>query len=241
MSMAIARCTVLITGCVLTLAPGQRAATQEAPALGDSGLRRIAVVPPGLPERAVVVLLKSASDSLGLFGLAAEIKRGLDASKELSAELASGGLDYRTYLPARLADALRGAGFEVTMLSGARSGGDNFRFMARPPSGPTEALVLDVYAPYLGYSAESAHAPYRALVQLQARVLRPESTRAVFETKIDYGRFTLNDLITLEPDTTFSFPDRSAMKTAPAEVTQGLRSAIDAAVAELVRQLQSQI
>ena len=43
--------------------------------------------------------MKSASDYFGVLGIAAQVRRALEASRELETERASGGLDYKTYLP----------------------------------------------------------------------------------------------------------------------------------------------
>jgi hypothetical protein len=203
---------------------------------GPAGHRKIALIPVGLPQRPTLMIIKSINDYLGIFGIATELRKQLAASKELSAELAEGGLDYRTYVPAQLEAALKAADVDVVAVPGQRTAGENFRFLSHPPAGADDAALLDVYVEYLGYTAEDSHTPYRPLVQLRARLSRPGSK---FETRVDCGKSAaLKDVATVNVDQRFSFADRQALKSASAEVALGLRSAIDAVAAELARQVK---
>jgi hypothetical protein len=215
--------------------------TQEFNRGASQGLHTIAVAPVGLPDEPSVVILNAVGNSFGLVGAIVEASRASNASKEAVTELSAGGFDYRTYLPGQIDAAVKAAGFEVTVLPGTRSGGEAAKFLTTLPAAPGADAVLDVYVSYLGYAAAGAKSPYRPAVHLEARLVDPKTQKVLFADQIYYNNFTpaaAKRAITIEPDPKGVFPDRAAMRAAPAEVTQYLRAAVDAATAELGKQLK---
>ena len=94
---------------------------------------------------------------------------------------------------------------------------------------------------YVGYAAAGANSPYHPAVHLQARLTDLKTQKVLFADHIFYNNFTpgaAKQAITIEPDPKAVFEDRAAMRAAPVAVSNGLRAALDAAAAELAKQLK---
>ena len=221
----------------LTIAGCASFPTKEFNKDASPALHSIAVAPIGLPDAPNIMIINAVGNSFGLVGALVEATRASNASKEAVSELSAGGFEYKTYFPAQIDSA----GYQVTMLPGARTGGDAAKFLTTPPAAAGADAVLDLYVNYLGYAAAGAKSPYRPAVHLEARLIDAKTQRVLFADQIYYNNFmpaAAKRAITVEPDPKAVFADRAAMRAAPAEVTSYLRGAVDAVAAELGKQLK---
>ncbi len=225
----------------LTIAGCAGFPTKEFNKDASPALHSIAVAPIGLPDAPNIMIINAVGNSFGLVGALVEATRASNASKEAVSELSAGGFEYKTYFPAQIDSALKTAGYQVTMLPGARTAGDAAKFLTTPPAAAGADAVLDLYVNYLGYAAAGAKSPYRPAVHLEARLIDAKTQRVLFADQIYYNNFmpaAAKRAITVEPDPKAVFADRAAMRAAPAEVTSYLRGAVDAVAAELGKQLK---
>ena len=215
--------------------------TQEFNKSANADMHAIALAPVGEPDKPAVIILNAVGNSFGLIGGIVEATRAANAANELTGELKTGNLDYKTYLPAHIIEALQAEGFKVTTVDGARAAGEAGKFLTKPPL-PTDAdATLDIYVSYVGYIAAGATTAYRPAVHIEARLIDRKTQKVLFADQIFYNNFSPNmakQAISIESDPKVNFQDRAAMLAAPEEVTLGLTAGLDAVALELARQLK---
>jgi hypothetical protein len=215
--------------------------TQEYNKAGNTRVHVIALAPVGLPDKPQSLTLNAVGNNFGLIGGIVEATRASNASNELLTELAVGNLEYRDYLPQRIISNLQSAGFDVVALSGTRSSGESSKFLANVPQAPGADAILDIYANYIGYVAAGAKTDYRPAVHIEVRLLDTQTQKVLFADQVYYNNFapgSAKTAISIEPDPRWAFADRKEMVSNPADVTRGLREAIDAVSLHLVQQLK---
>ncbi len=146
-------CTLAIVYLTCMIAACSTFPTQEFNKSGNPGLHAIALAPPGMPEKPEVIILNAVGNNFGLIGGIVEATRAANASKELTGELKTGNLDYKTYLPAHILDALRSEGFAVTLADGARPENEATKFLSKPP------LPTGLMQPWISMSPTWATSP----------------------------------------------------------------------------------
>jgi hypothetical protein len=194
-----------------------------------------------MPDKPSVVILNAVGNSFGLIGGIIEATRAANAANELVGELKTGNLDYTSELPAQITTALQAEGYAVIAVEGTRAAGETGKFLTRPPQPAGADAVLDIYVSYIGYIAAGATTDYRPAVHIEARLIDGKTQKVLFADQVYYNNFSPNfakQAITIEPDPKVTFNDRAAMLAAPADVTHGLATSIDAVALELARQLK---
>jgi hypothetical protein len=215
--------------------------TQEFNKSANADLHAIALAPVGMPQKPSVIILNAVGNNFGLIGGIVEATRAANAANELTGELQIGNLDYRTYLPVHIANALRSEGFEVITADGARPESEGSKFLSRPPLPNGTDATLDVYVTYIGYLAAGATTVYRPAVHIEARLVDKKTQKVLFADQIFYNNYSpgaAKQAISIEPEPRATFQDRAAMLAAPQEVTRGLAAGLDAVALELARQLK---
>lgn len=215
--------------------------TQAYNKSANKNIHTIAIAPIGMPDKPQVIIVNAVGNSFGLVGGIVEATRAAAASNEAVAELSAGQLDYKSYLPQKIAESLKAAGFDVQTIPGNRPGSASTKFLTDLPGDKSSDAVLDVYVTFLGYAAADAKTPYHPTLHLEARLVDTKTNKILFCDQVYYNNYmprAAKSAISIEPDPTSTFDDRAAMKLAAANVAAGLRVAIDADANELAKQLQ---
>ena len=187
--------------------------------------------------------------NFGLIGVAIAEGNRVPKANWLRDQVRERKLDHVATFRRALQDAMneRGHAFEFseTVMEGERAKTKRSQWGLRKQydaaGAPVEAQ-LDVNFGFVGYTAAGAgdSSPYRPTVVVSARLVSADGKRVLFEDQIVYNSaFTLRqtDAITINPDERYRYPDFDDMKAAGPAVVDGLELALQAAAAELAKQL----
>lgn len=227
------------TAALAVLAGCQSFPTQPFNQAAHAHKKSIALAPIGLQDKPNVYIVNSVGMNFGLIGGIVEASRQASAQSAADEFLKQAGFDFQAAVPIQIEQSLQGAGFVVSRLPGPRPQAERMSFLKVVPSETGSELALDVYVSFLGYVAAGATTEYRPAIHLNARLTDGNDGKVLFADQVYYNNFvaqTAKTAITLEPDAKYNFKDLDAMKASPQLVAEGLRSALEAASAELAKQ-----
>jgi hypothetical protein len=201
-------------------------------------IRRIEVVPIGLPEHPQVRIMNPIGAGFGVVGNLVESRRAAGASQEMENVLATAHYDFRTSLANSIAQAVSKVGFSINRLTGARPDKEHSRFLSKYPREKKIDAYLDVYATYVGFEAPQSSTAYRPRLELSARLVSAKDNQILFQDRIIYGcpENTDEEAVLVRADDRLSFRNRAALQVDPNKTARALQSAIDATAWELAKQ-----
>ena len=201
-------------------------------------LKRICMVPPGMPEHAAVSIMNPIGAGFGVLGTLIETRRAAAADAEMADVLAKAHYDFAVALTNALAVATHKAGFAISRAEEPRPSKDREKFLSQYPKRLPVDAYLDIYATYIGFRALQSSAAYRPRIDLVARLVSLRGT-TLFQRRIVYGSSAAEDedALLIPADDTVTFRDRAALQANPSRTARALQTAIDSISWELARQL----
>jgi hypothetical protein len=201
-------------------------------------LKRICLVPPGVPEHAEVSIMNPIGAGFGVIGSLIETRRAASADAEMADLLSKAHYDFGSALTNAIALATHKAGFAVSRGEEPRPAKERERFLSLYPKRLPVDAYLDVYATYVGFRAPRSSAAYRPRIELVARLVNTRGT-TVFQRRIVYGSAVSEDedALVVAADDSVTFRDRAALQANPSRTARALQMAIDSISWELARQL----
>jgi hypothetical protein len=201
-------------------------------------IRRIEVVPIGLPEHPQVRIMNPIGAGFGVVGNLVESRRAAGASQEMENVLATAHYDFRASLANSIAQAVSKVGFSINRLAGARPDKEHSRFLSKYPREKKIDAYLDVYATYVGFEAPQSSTAYRPRLELSARLVSAKDNQILFQDRIIYGctENTDEEAVLVRADDRLSFRNRAALQVDPNKTARALQAAIDATAWELAKQ-----
>ena len=201
-------------------------------------VKRVDIVPFGIPEHTQVRIMNPIGAGFGVVGNLVEARRAVWASQAMESTLAAAHFDFRASLSNAVTQAVSKVGFTITRLAGTRPEKENGRFLSKYPPLKHVDAYLDVYATYVGFEAPQSSTAFRPRLELSARLVSVRDHQILFQDRIIYGcvENTDEDAVLVRADDNLSFRDRAALEADPTRTARALQSAIDAAAWELAKQ-----
>ena len=203
-----------------------------------ASIRRVEVVPIGMPEHTQVRIMNPIGAGFGVVGNLVESRRAAGASQEMESVLATAHFDFRDSLANAITQAVSKVGFSINRLTGPRPDKEHSRFLTQYPHEKKVDAYLDVYATYVGFEAPQSSTAYRPRLELSARLVSAKDNQILFQDRIVYGCLenTDEDAVLVAADEKLSFRNRAALQMDPDKTARALQSAIDATAWELAKQ-----
>ncbi len=203
-------------------------------------VRRIALMPLGVPERAEVTIMNPIGSGFGVVGTLIETRRASSANAEMATVLSKAHYDFAAGMTNAIALAMHKAGFTIVRIEGQRPQNEREKFVSYSPQHAQADAYLDVYARYVGFQALQSSVDYRPRVEIVARLVSTHGGATLFQNRIVYGSATTEDAdaILVRADENVSFRDRPALQANPSTTARALQTAIDSVAWELATQFR---
>jgi hypothetical protein len=205
-----------------------------------ASIKRIAVIPLGMPEHAQVRIMNPIGAGFGLVGNFVEARRAAGASEEMETILAAAHYDFHASLASAVSRAMSKVGFSLSPAPGGRPDKAHSRFLnAYPPAKAVDAY-LDIYAPYVGFEAPRSSSAYRPRLELAVRLVSARDHQILYQDRLVYGceEDTDEQALLIRADEKLSFRDRAALRAHPLETARALQFAIETTAWELAKQFK---
>lgn len=209
----------------------------------QAGIKTVTVLQPAIPADSRVWLAVDPGQSFGLVG--ALISAGVTSSRTSNymAVVNAAQFDQRRYFLLSLVNQLKTAGYSPIFLDVPRDREKGQFLETYPEAKPAGDAILDTYALAVGYMAAGSGStlPYRPTAYFGARLVSGKpGNEVLFSDEIAYnhGGPMRYEGITLQAATGHEYMTSDALVAAGNESIEGLKQALDAVAAEIVRQLR---
>jgi hypothetical protein len=222
----------------VTLAACGTLPTQSFDHSTRANVKRVNIMPIGIPEHAQARIMNPIGAGFGLVGNFVELRRKAGATQEMESALAAAHFDFRTSLANAIVQAVSRVGFSITRLTGTRPEKEQGRFLSQYPAAKKVDAYLDIYATYVGFEAPQSSTAYRPRIEISARLVSAKDHQVLFQDRIVYGcvENADEDAVLVKADDDLSFRNRAAFQADPNRTARALQSAIDATAWELAKQ-----
>jgi len=165
----------------------------------SSDIKKIGILTPSIPKRAVAVLATSPGQSFGLIGGLVEASMRSAREDRLEAISQQRQFIFETLFMARVTEALQKHGYVVSNVPFTRQGTDLSKIY---PKGPSEVdAYLDISVLMHGYVATGITTPWRPHVTLSLRLVRATDSSVLAQDSVIYNPFgPSKDVITIAPN-----------------------------------------
>jgi hypothetical protein len=203
-------------------------------------IKRVALIPLGVPEHARVQIANPIGAAFGMLGNLIEYRRAAGAGEEMQTILAAARYDYRLCLTNAVAAAMGKVGFEVTRLPGTRPDKQRSKFMSQYAPVKRVDAYLDVYSTYVGFEAAQSSEAYRPRLEITARLVSTKDHQTLYQNRIVYGSTenTDDDVVLIRAADNLGFRDRASLQADPVKTARALQAAVDAIAWELAKQFK---
>ncbi|MDB5459295.1 MAG: hypothetical protein JWO72_1036 [Caulobacteraceae bacterium] len=203
----------------------------------SNGVHSIGLASDAVPKKPIAYEAASVGSNFGLIG--ALVDAGIQANRadEVNKALVGDGFNAESKLQGRIITALGSQGYTVKPLdTGDRA---KREFVTAYPSTPEPVdAYLDVVVIDYGYLSAGAFKPFRPTLTAKVRLVSAKDTsKTLMENTIAYNDIApTRGVITLTPNPTYAFKNRTDMLSDPKRLEAGLEDALYQ-VADTVAQL----
>lgn len=190
-------------------------------------IKRIGVLTPGFPARPDIAVLPPTSGAM--FLLVNSIQSG-NRGREFAEVVARAGVNPEQAFTTALVKCLQQSGMQPTLLTADPRRTSLPKDNVAVRDSELDA-VLDVVVTKYGYYAVTQAAPFRPVVEMQARLVDARSRTVLMQDSIDMVNIAQSD------PTGVSYQDYSDIAKDPTGAVQGVMSAMDVAATAICRRL----
>lgn len=202
-------------------------------------VERIAVMPDSVPPEPIALEVASAGSNFGLIG--ALVDAGIQASRQdaIKDALEAEGFDPQAVMERRIATALQGHGYDVSIHPGPDRQRREF-MVAYPTADGTRDAYLDLVLVHYGYLSAGAFQPFRPSVEARVRLVSAaDPTAVLMENLIVYNTmYPQEGVIVLTPNPAYAFQNREEMLADPTRLAEGIEVALNEVADTAARLLQ---
>lgn len=205
-----------------------------------SDVKSIGIITPKFPDGPTVFLASTVGRSFGLIGALIDAGMQADRQSKFQALLQQENFSTQERFVDSIADALREAGYTVSVIPVTRDGTD---FVSTYPTAeePKVDAYLDMIADGYGYGAAGIgwSTPYRPVFAVRARLVRARDSSVLMQDMVSYNPIGPRaNVITIAPDPVHRFETFDSLIGNPKGAVSGLQAATEQsafAVAKLLR------
>ena len=154
---------LLVSSVVAGLSACSTMPTTTFDTVAGQHIKKIAIAPIGVAEKADVRIMQPVGANFGLVGALVEEGRAANARAELAKTLSAAGYDYHEDVKQTLLREFSENGFEPILLPGDRASNERLKFLAKLPTDTGSDAILDFVVSYIGFVAAGATTEYRRL------------------------------------------------------------------------------